>query len=32
MQQILADLAEHSKLESPPSQQGKKMIAMLAPK
>ena len=32
MQQILADLAEYSKLESPPSQQGKKMIAMLAPK
>ena len=32
MQQILADLAEHSKLESPPSQQGKKMIAMLSPK
>ena len=32
MQQILADLAEYCKLESPPSQQGKKMIAMLAPK
>jgi len=32
MQQILVDLAEFSKLESPPSQQGKKMIAMLAPK
>jgi translation initiation factor IF-3 len=32
MQQILADLAEHSKIEQPPSQQGKKIIAMVAPK
>ena len=32
MAHILADLAEYSKLEQPPSQQGKKMIAMLAPK
>ena len=32
MDQILADLAEYSKVEQAPSQQGKKMIAMLSPK
>jgi translation initiation factor IF-3 len=32
MEHVITDLAEYSKLEQPPSQQGKKMIAMLAPK
>ncbi|MFO0013697.1 MAG: translation initiation factor IF-3 [Planctomycetota bacterium] len=32
MEHVLNDLAEYSKLEQPPLQQGKKIIAMLAPK
>lgn len=32
MEHVINDLAEYSKIEQAPSQQGKKMIAMLAPK
>jgi translation initiation factor IF-3 len=32
MEHVLNDLAEFSKIEQPPLQQGKKIIAMLAPK
>ncbi|XZE46956.1 translation initiation factor IF-3 [Pirellulaceae bacterium SH467] len=32
MESVLQELAEYSKIEQPPLQQGKKMIAMVAPK
>jgi translation initiation factor IF-3 len=32
METVISDLAEYSKLEQPPLQQGKKIIATLAPK
>jgi translation initiation factor IF-3 len=32
MENVLQELAEYSKLEQPPLQQGKRMIATVAPK